>query len=92
VSPAVEALLVDLREQLDNTYLDPYIRVWMTHVVTVLEDEECKTNQPQPKSDSGPETTTSPLADEDTFRSTSSKGSTKSTRTGPSVTATPSEG
>lgn len=91
MSDTIEALLDDLRVQLDNTYLDPNVRVWMTRVVNVLE-EECKTKHPQPKSGSGQETTTSLSADADTSRSTSSKGSTKSTQTAPSGTATPSEG
>lgn len=91
MSDTFETLLDDLRVQLDNTYLDPNVRVWMTRVVNVLE-EECKTKHPQPKSGSGQETTTSQSDGEDTSRSTSSKGSTKSTPSGPSVTDIPSEG
>lgn len=90
-SPAIEDLLTDLRELLNNTYLDPFFRIWATRVLTVLEDE-CTTNQPQPKSDSGLGTTTSPSAGEDTSLSTSLKGTTKLTRIGPFATATPSEG
>lgn len=90
----IPGLLDELEVALENTYLDPNVRVWMTRVVNALKEEGwTPTTKPQPqKSEPGPEPTTSPLDDEDTSPSTSSKGTTKPTQSVPSGTDTPSEG
>lgn len=91
---AITELLDELEAVLENTYLDPLTRVYLTRVVNTLEDEgwTSTTKQAQQKSEPGPEQMTFPSDAEDTSPSTSSKGTTKRTQTDPSGTATPSEG
>lgn len=89
---AIPELLDELETVLENTYLDPLTRVYLTRVVNTLEDEgwTSTTKQVQQKSEPGPEQMTFPSDDEGTSPSTSSKGTTKFTPSAPSGTATPS--
>lgn len=90
----IPKLISELEVELENTYLDPHVRVWLTRVVNELKEEGWTTStKPQPqKSEPGPEPTTSQSAGEDTSPSTSSKATTKPTPSGPSETGTLSEG
>jgi hypothetical protein len=81
-------LLVEAKAALENSYLDPTSRVWINLFVNALEDEGW-TEQPPQKSEPGPEPKASKLDDEDTSPSPSSKATTPPTKTGSSLTPTP---
>lgn len=81
-------LLTEAQAALENSYLDPTSRIWITRFVNALEEEQW-TEPQQPKSEPGPEPKASKSDDEDISPSKSSRATTPPTETDSSLTPTP---